>query len=92
MREEPFGITTVQGIAAGCIPIVHNSGGQKEIVQDVDLRFESEHEIPGIIRSLQNANRMPSIKKGLQEHIKAYDTMVFRRHFKSLVEQKLPNS
>lgn len=92
LREEPFGITTVQGIAAGCIPIVHNSGGQKEIVQDVDLRFESEHEIPGIIRSLQNANRMSSIKKGLQQHIKAYDTMVFRRHFKSLVEQKLPNS
>jgi len=92
LREEPFGITTVQGIAAGCIPIVHNSGGLKEIIQDVDLRFESENEIPGIIRRLQNSNRIPSIKKGLQDHIKAFDSGIFRRQFKILIEQKLPRS
>ena len=40
LRSEPFGITTVQGIAAGCIPIVHNSGGQIEIVEDELLRYE----------------------------------------------------
>ena len=92
LRDEPFGITTVQGIAAGCIPIVHNSGGQKEIVQDVDLRFESENEIPGIIRNIQSTNRISGIKKGLQQHIKAYDISIFRRQFKSLIEQKLPKS
>jgi glycosyltransferase involved in cell wall biosynthesis len=37
--NEHFGMTTVEAIAAGAIPFVHNSGGQKEIVVDARLRF-----------------------------------------------------
>jgi glycosyltransferase involved in cell wall biosynthesis len=48
--SEPFGITTVQGIATGCIPIVHNSGGQIEIVEDELLRYNNEAEIPEKIK------------------------------------------
>lgn len=89
LREEPFGITTVQGIAAGCIPIVHDSGGQKEIVKDIDLRFKNEFQIPLIIQQLENTNKIQSIREGLQKHIKMYDIMTFRSQFKSLLEQKL---
>ena len=32
-KSEHFGITTVEGMAAGCVPIVINKGGQPEIVQ-----------------------------------------------------------
>lgn len=32
-RVEHFGITTVEAMAAGCIPMVINKGGQKEIVE-----------------------------------------------------------
>jgi len=32
-RMEHFGITTVEAMAAGCVPIVINSGGQPEIVE-----------------------------------------------------------
>ena len=31
---EHFGITTVEAMAAGCIPIVYDGGGQREIVED----------------------------------------------------------
>ena len=31
---EHFGITTVEAMAAGCIPIVYDAGGQREIVED----------------------------------------------------------
>jgi len=31
---EHFGISTVEAMAAGCVPIVINLGGQKEIVED----------------------------------------------------------
>ena len=42
MRNEPIGISTTEAIAAGCIPIVHNSGGQKEIVSFDSLRFNDK--------------------------------------------------
>ena len=38
-ENEHFGITTVEAINYGCIPIVHDSGGQREIVPIKDLRF-----------------------------------------------------
>lgn len=33
-KMEHFGITTVEAMAAGCVPVVINLGGQKEIVKD----------------------------------------------------------
>lgn len=33
-KMEHFGITTVEAMASGCVPIVINKGGQKEIVED----------------------------------------------------------
>ncbi len=38
-RAEHFGITTVEAMAAGCIPVVINKGGQKEIVSDGENGF-----------------------------------------------------
>lgn len=40
--NEHFGITTVEAILKGCIPLVHNSGGQIEIVPDSELRFDDD--------------------------------------------------
>lgn len=33
-RAEHFGISTVEAMIAGCVPLVFNGGGQKEIVKD----------------------------------------------------------
>jgi len=41
-KNEHFGITTVEAIMSGTIPFVHNSGGQKEIVDKEELRFNDE--------------------------------------------------
>tara|TARA_R110001583_G_scaffold8896_2_gene41972 strand:- start:20980 stop:22107 length:1128 start_codon:yes stop_codon:yes gene_type:complete len=40
--NEHFGITTVEAVLKGCIPFVHDSGGQKEIVPFSHLRFSDE--------------------------------------------------
>jgi len=92
LREEPFGITTVQGIGAGCIPIVHNSGGQKEVVPFEELRYENEGAIPALVRALEKSDRMEELRATLQKHIAAYDSASFRDQFKGLLEQKLPKA
>jgi len=43
-RYEHFGIATVEAIAAKCIPIVHNSGGQREVVPLEELRYDTKEE------------------------------------------------
>jgi len=40
--NEHFGIVTVEAIASGALPFVHNSGGQREIVPDPRLRFTDD--------------------------------------------------
>lgn len=43
---EHFGMTTVEAMSAGCIPVVINKGGQKEIVtEDCGLRWDSIEEM-----------------------------------------------
>ncbi|HTW92743.1 MAG TPA: glycosyltransferase family 4 protein [bacterium] len=44
-RWEHFGIVTVEAIQAGLLPLVHDSGGQREIVPIDKLRFKSEKEL-----------------------------------------------
>ncbi len=38
-RAEHFGITTVEAMASGCVPIVFAGGGQKEIIVDGETGF-----------------------------------------------------
>jgi len=33
-KAEHFGISTVEAMGAGCVPVVFNAGGQKEIIED----------------------------------------------------------
>lgn len=53
-RQEHFGITTVEAMAHGCVPVVPDAGGQVAIVtEDVDgLRWRSEDELVEGTRAL----------------------------------------
>jgi glycosyltransferase involved in cell wall biosynthesis len=51
--DEPFGITAVQAIAAGCMPVVHDSGGQREVVPYTRLRYQHMDEVPGLMAALE---------------------------------------
>lgn len=42
---EHFGIVTVEAIEAGLIPLVHDTGGQKEIVPFPELRFSNRSDL-----------------------------------------------
>jgi glycosyltransferase involved in cell wall biosynthesis len=50
MRGEHFGITIVEAMSAGCVPVVHDSGGPREIVnEETGFRWQSIEEVPGMV-------------------------------------------
>jgi alpha-1,2-mannosyltransferase len=50
MKGEHFGITIVEAMSAGCVPVVHDSGGPKEIVNgELGFRWNDVEEIPSLI-------------------------------------------
>jgi len=86
--NEPFGITTVQAIAAGCLPLVHDSGGQREIVIEPTLRYRSLSEVPTILEKLEEmseADRLSLVAR-LQEYITAnFDEKVFAERMRAIL-------
>jgi len=69
-KHEHFGIVTVEAIQAGLIPIVHNSGGQKEIVPIKELCFNNEKELLKKISFLLSSSveDKDNLRKRLFEH------------------------
>lgn len=59
---EPFGIAIVEAIQAGCIPIVPDNAGPREIVNLPELRFANKTDVFKIIQYIQ--------KKGSDLHEK----------------------
>jgi glycosyltransferase involved in cell wall biosynthesis len=49
MKNERFGIATVEALNHGCVPVVHNSGGQQEVVPNPEFRFDTLDECKNIL-------------------------------------------
>lgn len=77
-RRGHWSLTTVEGIVAGCIPVVFNGGCQKEIVPFERLRFNSQKEAVDIFKRLQKSNKINEYRKKLQEHIKKFSEYQFK--------------
>lgn len=50
--NEPFGLSTVEALSRGLIPIVHSSGAANEIVDDGRLRYSDYSQLPHVLGSL----------------------------------------
>jgi len=76
--NEHFGMTTVEAIASGAIPFVHDSGGQKEIVPLEALRFNDENFLEKFAllknRSDEDLNQ---IRRQLKDHVRQFSTDVY---------------
>ena len=49
MKGEHFGITIVEAMSAGCVPVAHDSGGPKEIIGSSGFLWRTKEEIPRIL-------------------------------------------
>jgi glycosyltransferase involved in cell wall biosynthesis len=85
--NEPFGLTAVQAIAAGCLPIVHDSGGQRETVIKPELRYRDIQEVPGIIRNLEALDKIEVDlwTRSLKMHIERFDAAIFSRKMRDIL-------
>ncbi len=81
---EPFGIAVVEAMAAGCIPIVHNSGGVKEYVPR-KWRYSTKNEAAELInQALFNWNSQ--IANQMREISRVFSEDNFKLNFSKLID------
>lgn len=73
---EPFGITTVEAIAAGCVPVVRDDGAAPEIVPFEELRFKTIPEGREKVRRALDGEYDHLLPK-LLEHIQQFSQEAF---------------
>jgi glycosyltransferase involved in cell wall biosynthesis len=91
IRNEPFGITTVQAIHNSVIPIVHNSGGQKEIVSCNELRYDDKKDAVKVFNYLSQISdyKREYYIRTLKENVKAFSIDNYERKLKKLINKKI---
>lgn len=82
MEGEHFGISIVEAMALGCLPIVHNSGGMKEFVPQ-HYRYESLREAAEKI-NLAMAGWMPRDAEKMKQIADQFSLENFSRRFMAL--------
>lgn len=86
---EHFGITTVEAMSQGCVPIVLDKGGQREIVDHgVDgFRWNTEDELCAYTRKVMNREvDVEAMKESAIKKSKDFDEKIFRRKIRKIVE------
>jgi glycosyltransferase involved in cell wall biosynthesis len=87
---EHFGITTVEAMSAGCVPVVINKGGQREIIHDGTNGFlwdAPEELVEKTLFLLQSPEKIRLMSKAAQESINRYSFDGFTKKLQSLLEQ-----
>lgn len=88
-RMEHFGITTVEAMAAGCVPIAFRGGGQKEIINHTDNGFLWETEkdlIKYTIEVVKNTSFRRKIIIQAMENSKQYSVKRYCEQINKIVD------
>ena len=84
MRGEHFGITIVESMSAGCVPVVHASGGPKEIVGNTGFLWHEASEIPSLLAEASHSfDRLSSL---CTQRAKTFSGEEFDRSFGEVLE------
>lgn len=88
-KFEHFGITTVEAMSAGCVPVVVNLGGQREIVQDREsgILWNTKEELKEMTCSLIDDQKLlERLSQGAQQRSRMFSKEIFELNIRKLVE------
>lgn len=85
---EHFGITTVEAMASGCVPVVIKAGGQKEIVTEGSgvLWDNRKQLMEATYKLTQDEKILRIMQKKAIERAKYFDREKFKERFKGYIE------
>lgn len=89
-KVEHFGISTVEAMAAGCIPIVLGKGGQKEIVEEGETGFlwQNEEElINSTKRLINNTDLVKTMSQSAIKRSKVFEKESFYRKVSQFLDE-----
>lgn len=89
IRFEHFGITTVEAMAAGCVPVVIGKGGQKEIVKHGQNGFlwNTTDELMALtLRVIQDTTLRETLAEAAVRDSRCYDKPHFQSKLKELLQ------
>lgn len=73
-RGDPFCMALVEGIAAGCTPLIHDSGGVVEVVPFDELRYKNKDDAVKKLKKILKMNKKEKqrLRRKLINHIKQF--------------------
>lgn len=89
-KSEHFGITTVEAMASGCVPVVINLGGQREIVENDSSGFlwDSLEEFKSYSMKVAEDEKLRKrLSEGAVERSMVFSKAAFVRKVKELVSE-----
>ena len=88
-KFEHFGITTVEAMSAGCVPIVINKGGQKESVEEsCGIRWDTVEELVEMTeRLIKNPEHTASLRQKCVERARMFSTNSFRENVRKILSE-----
>lgn len=90
MKNEHYGIAPAEMINAGCIPFVHNSGGQKYIVKrNKNLVFDDFKDAVEIIKKMIKNKKLQKITLDALKKSKINSTYLFQSKIRYEIEKFL---
>jgi len=87
--EEDFGITPLEAMACGTPVIAYGKGGATETVKDGTTGFFFDRQTPeSLMNAIQKFEKTKLDPKKIRSHALTFDDMVFKKNFRTLVEQE----
>lgn len=87
LAMEHFGITTVEAMASGCVPVVIDKGGQREIVtEQAGFKWETREElITQTLELINNPDKLQSYSKAAVKRSAFFSKSKFKQRFKKIL-------